>query len=464
MSDPELVVDRDADRTLRIGRPPAAPAGHCLVCLAGVDLLVDPTDPEGPPFLTVWEPTVAEPALIELLGERSAQDALGLGPAERTVVVARRGELADGVTRVAVLRWLGAASPDPIAEEVWRVETALAVLAVDEVMAPELVEQARQDLLASGPAVARWSAQARDRGAAGPWADLVREAVPAALAEADLDDPDGAVAADLRHEDELAPVAGEETAFRVPDDLSVLADRALPLAVHAGAPTAGRRTASVDWRQVPRGLLDPGEDTVEWAVVGNSLQVSARAAAAANPGGRLAFRAYERGNPLPVARGLLRLDGGTWVGEATLLADTPRADPAALEIDVADADRARRPRLGRAARRARAERWAARGVTALRLGASGGARGALEESVRLYRALAGEAPQARRGEARATAVLRATLAAEGRARMAEAVGRAWLSPQLPVDDDDVAVPDLDTPGWSRTVTEHLLLSGAGTLP
>lgn len=456
MADIEIVAIRDADGSLRIGREPAAPAGRVRLCLTGLDLLVDPTDPDGPPCLTVWDRSSAGPALVEMIGSEASRAVLALERGERAGVVVHRGELGDGIVRVGLLRWLGASSPDPLTDEVVGVEAALTTLEVGDVMDLDIVEQAREELLAAGPTVARWSSRARERGAPAFWAAFVGQAVSAALAEHDMRNPDGPVAADLRHEDELADAIGEDLGPRAPDDLSGLADRRLPVAQHAGAPQAGPRTASVDWWQVPRGLLDPGEDTVEWAVLDRAITVRARAARGAVPTGRLGFRVYRRGAPLPVAWGALRLEGDRWEGAAHLVA---AADAAEIEIDIIDVIDTRRPRLGRSARTARAERWAARGVTALRLGSADDARGALEESARLYRALAGEDPVARRCEARVSAVLRSALIHQGQERMARAVGRAWRSPQPPVGEEDVVLPDLDAVGWHATVSEQLLLEG-----
>ena len=249
-----------------------------------------------------------------------------------------------------------------------------------------------------------------------------------------------------------------------------IGDRLVAGAAHAGrgdGDDAERQVASVDWLQVPRGVLDTAEGTVTWSLSDGAtprVTVAVRALPDGAPATGLAFRLYGTALPLPIAAGSLQLaPGGTeYVGSAVL-----HGPPVgALTLDVHDPATARPPRLGDDRDTAEGMRWAARAVTALRLAGPSGAadaaaRGAVTQAARVFRRVAAGHPRpaqqelAARRQARCYALLRAILGRTGDRELARLDAR-WGTPREPVQEVDVVPPSLAGPGWEALPVENAL--------
>ncbi|MFC1431032.1 hypothetical protein ACEZDB_10250 [Streptacidiphilus sp. N1-3] len=130
------------------------------------------------------------------------------------------------------------------------------------------------------------------------------------------------------------------------------------------------QATSVDWVQVPPGVLAPEDNTVEWSWTGTpeaaTLTVRVPTLRGAEPGDGFAFRVYRPGEPLPVAVAELHYGENRLVGTARL-PESAAGDPAALTVDVFHTRLVGPPRTGRAAEYAAAERQAVRNLGRLRL-------------------------------------------------------------------------------------------------
>ena len=465
-----------AGRAVLIGPPPAGPAGTSVVGVPGGYVIVDPADPDGPLHAVLDDPDEALPAVAALFGpavvEVVADLAAAGGEAGRAVdpraVEAVPGPLDDAVRRVGLCRWLAHHSPDGLPEALLDVEWGVAGAA--DGLSPATADEAAARLAARAADVVELSRLLREPDLSTPPAGLPGLLTRAVVAAGDvvaLGDP---VRADLEHERELGAVLGRlglSGGARTWADLAalpVIGSRALQGATDMGpdAPEEERR-ASVDWRLVPRGVLDSAEDTVVWTVQDDDLTVSVRAAATGADHRGLGFRVYAAGFPLPVARAALRRspDGRAFTGRVRLRPGT--VGP--LDVDVYDTTSPRPARLGIVGTAARAVRWSTRAVTLIRIGGvvsgtDGEAAEALQVAQGLHGQVAAEHPDpverawARRREARCAALRRAVLGRDGRRGQAAALGRRWGAAAEPVMARDVDVPALDGLGWQPLVAEH----------
>jgi len=470
----DIPIRLDDDGAVLVGSPPAAPAGSGVVGLRGAEVFVDPTAPD-PPHLVVHDIDEAEHALELLHGPDVAAAAVrvadGAGGEDRVPV--ETGPVAAAVRTMALVRWLEAHSPDLLPAGLLDLEFGTAAATVGDLLAePEEAEGERR-LVRHAGLVTQLARRLRDGDPPPPagLAALIGAAVPAMHAVLPFDSPH---LDDLVHEEELARaltalgVGGARLDWTELATLPAIGGRSLAAARHAGASVREERVTSVDWYQVPRGLLDTAEDTVSWSLTTGgepSVAVSVRAAAGARAADRLAFRLYSAGMPLPIAIGRLRLsaDGSVFTGTAPVLG--PAQDP--LTLDVHDALDTRLPQLGMDRTTAQAVRWMARAVTALRLGgpsttADGTARGAIQEAARLFRRIGAKHPRAapqelaRRRQARCFALLRTVLLRSGEDREAAQLAQRWGSPTGTIHEIDVALPDLAGPGWAALAAENAL--------
>jgi hypothetical protein len=353
------------------------------------------------------------------------------------------------------------------------VEFGTAAATVSDLLAELEEAEGKRRLIRHAGLIAELARRLRDGGPPPPpigLAALIGAAVPAVHAVLPFN---SSHADDLIHEEELARAlttlrVGARLDWTELTTLPGIGDRSIAGAVRAGPLVTDERVTSVDWYQVPRGLLDTAEDTVNWSLstIGEpSVAVSVRAVAGARASDRLAFRLCAGGMPLPIAIGRLRLsaDGSAFTGTAPVLGLAH--DP--LTLDVHDVLDTRLPRLGMDRITAQALRWTARAVTALRLGgpstaADRTARGAVQEAARLFRRVGARHPHAeqqelaRRRRARCFALLRSILLRDGEDREAAQLAERWGSPAGAIHEIDVAPPDLSGPGWAALTAENAL--------
>lgn len=466
-------VRTGAGGAVLVGALPAGPAGLGVVGMPGAVAYVDPADPERLAHAVLHDPDRALPAVAAVYGDAVARAvaAAGPSPVEVATLDAPGAEL---VRRAGIADWLRTCSPDLLPDPLLEIQIGIAAADPDLDTGEE--DSAVELLRRHAVRIVRTVQRVRDPDRRGPGMG----AVPAGLAELVATAVDAAasvvgigtrVHADVEHECELLaavrsfdlPVSALSWADLV--DLPQTADRRPAGAGHAGQSAPAAR-ASVDWTQVPRGVLATGEDTVEWAVSDAELVVAVQAAAGAPDSRTLAFRGYVPGRPLPVSRGMLRRtgDGARFTGRARLSDGVRPSDP--LVVDVYDVQSRLPPRIGVEGVAAKAERWAVRGVTLLRIGVAADdadqiAASALDEAAAHYGAVVAAHPDsdrrdlALRRQARCVAVRRAVLDRLGQRRQAVAVGRAWRAGEV-VTEADVAVPDLDGPGWAPLAAEWAL--------
>lgn len=465
----DIRVHRVAEDLVLVGEPPAGPAGVGIVAVPAAEIHVDPTAPDGPPYAVVHDVDEAEHALSRVYGLPVA-DAFGrLADGETAIAAVEPTPDTTAFHTLGVLTWLAQWSPDLLPAGLLDLEAAVTALALDDAVADHLLRSAEERLTRRADLAVTLSRRLRDGAAEPPpgLPDLVATAVRELRGLLAPDDP---YHDDVEHEAEL-PAALRTFGVGTVLDWAALAElpevgaRTLAGAVHMG-PEVDRGAElfdSVDWHQVPRGLLDSGEDTVRWSLRnGPEVTVAVRAAAGAGHSERLGFRLYATGRPLPLACGSLRRspDGAEFVGSAPVFG--PTSGP--LVLDVHDTLDPRPPRLGTNRLTASAMRWAARGVTGLRLGggspaAGQVARGALWTAAGLFNDIADTNPAsqtlARRRRARCMAMISAIMVQAGQDRAAEQVLRQF-PPADPITASDVTVPDLSGPGWVPSVTERAL--------
>lgn len=475
----DVRVHRAAADLVLVGESPAGPAGVGIVAVPAAEIHLDPTAPDGPPYAVVHDVHEAEYALSRVYGRGVVEAAEQLDDGETALVAVEPTPDSAAFHTLGLLTWLRQWSPDLLPVGLLDVESAVTALALDNVVADHLRRAAEDRLARRADLAVALSRRLRD-GAAGPppgLSDLVATSVRELRGLLAPDDP---YHDDVEHEAELAGALERLGVGGVLDwavlDWTALADRpevgvrTLVGAVTLGPPSRSaddgtERVDSVDWHQVPRGLLDSAEETVRWSLRdGPEVTVAVRAAVGAGPSERLAFRLYAAGRPLPVACGPLRrsADSAEFTGRAPVLGPTAGA----LVLDVHDTLETRPPRLGPNRVMAGAMRWAARGVTGLRLGdgspaADEVARGALWAAAGLFADLVVDDPRplgqalARRRSARCMALVGAIMRRAGQYRAAEQILRRFPAGD-PVTGADVRAPELSGTGWTPTVTERTL--------
>lgn len=375
----EVLIQHIGFGAVMIGEEPVAPAGAVTLDILGATLDFDPSRPDRLPSCLVAEPDIAVPVLEQIFGNTLAAGVLDRALQRNDDVVSRPvvGQPALVLlTRLAEVRWCqrhAALSLDPgllLLEELTLVAMLRGILDVDESWAAELF-QLLEALMARPAAVHAAVAQPAVKA-------LLIEALDILVAELSPLSTDHGKAVAWAHtfEEPVPPAAGPVT---VPELLKQLRPE---LALAAGAsPTSG--TSTVDWRDVPLGLLSRREGNVRWRMEQSEGggRVTATAEGAGDVfrllgevptlTGGMFFDVLSAEWPLPIASGRLspEPDGHDWSGavelsaaQAALLRRLTEEAPC-LEVRVRGAN----PEPQGNARVAEAERWCARAVSALRL-------------------------------------------------------------------------------------------------
>ena len=393
-----ITISRDGD--LVLGPVSAECAGVGRVAMDGAILVIDPAEPSLVGSLTIFDETLVASTLDSVLWHRDPgiDPSIVLLPAPGQDDDCRPSPALTRLLRLGELGWLESWSPDALDPVLLDLEigraAAEADLAVDgEEIAHERLTARISELLTLAE---------RIRGPETlPTHPAVRKLVRDALRLSyESMTPTDAWFDDIEHEHELAAMvtaAGEgpldwDDRRLLPDISTVLLEtRALARAEHADATGHDRnRTtlsghSSVDWRQVPRGLLDTAESTIAWDldVRAGSIEVSVKAAnrppSRATIGqGQLAFRV------LAPDGSLLGLGPLTLVAaEGALVGRSRVAETTQLEVDVFDPRLIQPPRVGPAAAVAAAERWSARAISLLRIAVGAGLADSLDRSIEL---------------------------------------------------------------------------------
>jgi hypothetical protein len=383
-----------------------------------------------------------------------------------------QGPLGDGwalatATRLALIRWLGDFSPDPLDGDLLDMEGAVLTDRLSSFLpAPEVTDSARQRALTLSEAVLRGAPTGP------PEVSSLAQDLLALLGDQG-DGEAGQVAEALKAhklESERIRQALEwalgSILTPVPHGL-VLDDPAVE-----SAPVW--RTCSTDWDLVPRGVFSADEDAIRWRIdpePGGAARVTVEARAGWATRGSYLARLLCTSTRMPAAVIPLHRNGDLWSGSAPLI--VPVIDPDECWIDLTSEATPRPARRGTPRIAARGRRWAARGATRLRFGLTEGALlnsstpmseaiGSLERSRMAYSDLAAR-PQrgddglrhfelgltlhsalGRRGEHYETDDLAQELQVE-----AGALRESHLGPE-PVP---LPVVDLNHPGWQLSVAE-----------
>jgi hypothetical protein len=466
----DVPIRLDSSGALLIGESPAAPAGVGIVLLRGAEAFIDPTAPESPTHLAVHDVDEAADVVAQLHGNAAARAAARVaagGPTE-TVASESTADTA-AVIELGLLRWLDTTSPDRLSAGLLDLQRGVAAATAGDLLAEAEAEAAERGSIRWAGLAVDVARRLRDRRAAAPsgLAALLGRAVPALFEVLPMNHPRYD---DLLHEEEVARALtalgeGVRLDWSELELLPGVGERAVSAAAHLGEDDVGS-FASVDWHQVPRGLLDTAEGTVSWTLRAGAqphVTVAARAAPRARRDAGLAFRLYGGVWPVPIAFGPMALsaDGTAFTGDAPVVG-TPE-EP--LTMDICAAQDARPPRLGVDAVNARANRWAVRAVTALRLAGPApdvdpAVRGALEEALRLFgtvgarHSLPDRRVLALRRQARSAAVLRAVLTRSGALAEADELAEDFGEVSDVIGPADVTPPDLGAPGWAALAAEQ----------
>ncbi|MDO5067761.1 MAG: hypothetical protein Q4D96_10825 [Propionibacteriaceae bacterium] len=361
-----------------IGEEPVAPAGSATLDILGATLEFDPSRPDRVPSCLVADPGLAVPVIEQLYGHAVADAVLECtrrrDDKTMTCPVVVQPLLAL-LTRLAENHWCqrNAALPlDPallLLEEKTLLAELREVLEADDDWLPEL-QQLLGTLMSRPGAVRAAVAQPAVRALIARSLDiLIAESTP-------LSDTHDTAVTWARDVDLEAPAARQAE----PAEWVGYLRPEMALAAGGGS-VAG--TSTVDWQDVPLGLISRREGNVEWQVeqgddpgrvtvsVAGAGEVFRLLGEAPNPPEGLVFDVVSSGWPVPIATGGLIRDEGNqgWRGAAELsrdqltLVNRLLGDGARLDVRV----RGGRPAPSRNPLVAEAERWCARAVCALRL-------------------------------------------------------------------------------------------------
>lgn len=486
----------------RWGAQPAGPAGLEQIDVDGGVVWVDPTSPDAPPAGQLnaggRDGELTREALV---GPDTPGAMAPAASAENAQPPTAWTPAARDVARLGVLRWLRTWSPEPVDGYLLAVEETM-LLARLAGLVPDGDEVALSLWHRHGDELLRYAtADPADRQGLPGLRELAFRAARSWWDLVDVTDPREPDLAEAVRE--LGPPRADELSGPIaplwPDwsAETVRADAVLS-GVHRGAersadPSVDARDAvtgidSVDWWQVPSGVLAPGEDTVAWtarAVGADAARLDVRVSRddrhrdpvsqLGEPPSLLARVHLGPAGRLPIEVPL-RADRDDYVGSAVLPVPVSVLSGTTV-VDVVAPGTGRASRLGPDRVRARAHRWAVRAVTRLRLAAWGrtmddttpaeSARRAIQRGVADLRTL--ESTEGRSGARDLTRRQRARMQAldvaclrllgdldEARATEALLVHEA-ASVSSPVTQHDVAVPDLAAPGWRLTVAERGML-------
>lgn len=499
----DLPVVRRESGDIVVGTLPAAPAGVITLPLPGATAYLDPTSPDGWPAVVVSDEREAAEVLDRLYGDE-AGIRIAAASEVGTRLAAVRTEATGRLIHFGLLRWLRSTGTLPLDRATLAFESAVARDDVADLVHDEVGDEPDvEDLAPLTVALARSLRQTGDDAAWAGLPGLLDEALAAIRGRMLRDDP---MLETVEHEAELrAAMRAYRTGPLDWDRWEGLMTGARPeAAAHAGPLEVARGRAgrsTVDWAHVPPGVLDTAEGTITWQILPSadgSLQIRVEVLAHREPAapwglGRLIngeaeaaavlvrlrdrdvapglrFRVYVPGFPLPLATApLVPTPGGHYWSGSVDVPSRAIGDDGIL-VDVQGAGLRPRPQFGSSGVRAEATRWAARGLSLLRLslaagdGLRPGVREPWERARQLYASVADtDSPDAQlavRQGARCTAVLLASLEAAGETRTrhlhAELTDLAeHTRPQ------DIHVPDLSDPAWTPTVTELGLLATPG---
>lgn len=407
-----MTIDQPCEVSIRhigfgaimVGDEPIAPAGAVTLNVLGAILDFDPSRPDRLPSCLVADPGIAVPVLEQLYGDAVAGEVMNRAfqHDEETVIcpVVRQPSLGT-LIRLAEIRWYqrNAAIPlDPsllLLEEMTLLAELRGIIETDEDWVGEL--HRLLGAFMARPQAVRSALEKPEVRA------LIIAALDVLAAESPLIGDERVTAIAWIHSMEresIKPVRLTSTS-----DWTGQLRPELALAA-GGSPYQG--TSTVDWHDVPLGLLSRREDNVRWRTVLNNAERAVTASVEgvghmfrllgempAPPGGMF-FDLTSTGWPMPLATGELALDedGQQWSGKAAMsveqavLLDRLVDEGAHLDVRV----RGSFPEPLRDPRVAEAERWSARAVCALRLrNAVGGqkllgsAEASLEQAANLWK-------------------------------------------------------------------------------
>jgi hypothetical protein len=301
----------------------------------GVVVWVDPLEPGSPWCISALEPD-SGPVIELLLGSEAAErvrdaywSVIRGARVEPREVAARPCPAWRDVARLGFLLWLEQNAVGPLAQADLDLEIAIVAARLAPLGAADL---SRGRFIRAAPQLRRLAVAVRDGADAPPVADVVVEGIDSYLRDAagDLPDPVIADLQQLADASRSIAEAGGATGIAVPDSLlDSLLDSFQRASSVARGSSAGSddRSFSVDWEEVARGVLDPGEGTVvtHWDPTASVLAVSVLGAHAANPARNLLFRVQRADESRPTAVGALSYDepSGSYRGASAL--DRPLA-------------------------------------------------------------------------------------------------------------------------------------------
>jgi len=405
----EITLRRASDGSIVVGADIVAPAGVAAMPVRGGTLLVDPMNPSERFQLRI--PGGGDEdieAVSALCGDRVAAAIATLGREERSVRFTPTEALLK-LTHLAMLNWLDETTPLPLDPRLLTVEgLALEAELVDLVVADKGVEDRLIEWL---PTLVQWGRASQVPSLflaqVPPFVVMVRRALSQGRATAES----GRYAAQLREQglrlleiDVLAQSLGaievESSAGTHPglgngarSELSQLRPSRSATKVRRAPYLEG--VACVDWGRVPRGVVGRGEDCTTWRICSlpAPLVSIVAAVAPADPscavldtvdmGERhrrepppLRARVFQSGwaTPLAVVDLALRSETAAWLGAAPLRPQVTQrlADlaPHQLVVDVVPPGLHPAPSVGVDGSVAAATRWAARGLSAVRVAAA----------------------------------------------------------------------------------------------
>jgi hypothetical protein len=377
-------------------------------------------------------------------------------------------------SRLAVLRWLAAYSPDPLDGELLEMECAvlqarLSPLLPDPGAAPSVRKRALELVAAMSRAESHGIPEVF--ALAAEYLAVLATAGDEQAADALQSRPDAA-----------ADTPGAMAGARRWDRRSVLTPMAAGMTLDDKTePVIGAWSEGpTDWDLIPRGAFDSDETAIRWRLESESdgqHRILIDAAAGWDPRGQYMARLHSETVLMPLGLVPLVLDGERWRGASPLHGPAP--DPSGCWVDITSSEHPRRARRGDARTAAEARRWAIRAVARLRYGlvegvllAStspiGDAVGCLERSRMAYASLAthpdGAGSRSRHFEL--GLVLRAALERSGEHHEVDDLTQELASEAAALERSDIPhVPgmsqsyrvDLSHPAWSLSVAELGLL-------
>ena len=397
----EVLIRHVGFGAVMIGEEPVAPAGAVTLDILGATLDFDPSRPDRLPSCLVADPGLAVPVLEQLYGDAVADEVLERARHRDDTAVTRPVVAQPSLallTRLAENHWCqrnAALSLDPallLLEERTVLAELRGIVETDDEWLAEL-HQLLGTLMSRPVAVRAAMAQPAVRA-------LLTRALDILIAETSPLSDSHTTA--VTWERSIEPETATPRLSGVVDWAGQLRPE-LALAAGGGAVTG---TSTVDWQDIPLGLVSRCEGNVSWqvqrsdgagrvtATVEGVGEVFRLLGEVPSPPEGLVFDVVSPEWPVPIATGgLTRSDDRQWSGAAELsggqvtLLNRLLGDCARLDVRV----RRAAPSPSRNPLVAEAERWCARAVCALRLrnvvaagDLLGSAEAALEQAVNLW--------------------------------------------------------------------------------